>query len=114
MPTEEFAAGGADRRALSGLLFIAAGTNALDVYSALNSSPWTAESFGGDPDKAKACMRYVYHSIAVTSFYGLASGIIARSMWPVVGTVIADVYMLWLYTQALKKAKEKGSTGWDS
>lgn len=103
-----------DRRALGAILFLAAGTNAMDVYSALNSSPWTAESFGGTPEKAKACRRYVYHSIAVTSFYGLTSGIIAHSMWPIVGVVLADAYMYYLYSKALAKAAERGNTGWDN
>jgi hypothetical protein len=110
---DEFFAGKTNR-AVGGLLFIAAATNAMDAYSALNSSPWTAESFGGDPDKARSCRRYVMHSVAVTSFYGLAAGIIAASWWPIVGTLVANVYMYYLYSKALQKAGESGSTGWDS
>lgn len=101
-----------DRRAVSALLFIGASTNALDVYSALNSSPWTAESFGGDPEKAKACREYVWHSIAVTSFYAVVAAAIANNVWPIVGMVLADSYMYWLYDRALKRAVAKGSTGW--
>lgn len=101
-----------DKKALAALLFLAAGTNALDVYSALNSSPWTAESFGGDPDKAKSCMKYVYHSIGITSFFGITSSIIGHTWWPLVGTVLADTYMYWLYKSALARAKAKGETGW--
>ena len=84
---DEFIAGG-DRRTLGALLFLAASTNALDVYSALNSSPWTAESFGGNPEKAKSCREYVFHSIGVTSFFGVTSGIIAHTWWPIIGTVL--------------------------
>jgi hypothetical protein len=104
---------GGNGRQLGALLFIAAGTNALDVYSALNSSPWTAESFGGDPDKAKACKEYVYHSIAVTAFYGTVATFISRSLWPLVGTAIANVYMWWLYHRALARAAARESTSWD-
>lgn len=105
--------GNGSKRALGAVLFIASSTNALDAYSALNSSPWTAESFGGDPDKAKACKEYVWHAVAVTSFYGLAAGIIAASWWPIAGTALANVYMFWLYWRALTRAAQKGSTSWD-
>jgi hypothetical protein len=109
---DEFVGGG-DRRALSALLFMAAGTNALDVYSALNSSPWTAESFGGDPEKAKACREYVYHSIGLTSFFGITSAVIGHSWWPIIGTILANGYMMWLYNRALGRAAARNSTGWD-
>ena len=54
--------------------------NTFDAYSTLNSSPWTAESFGGNPEKARACREYVWHAIAVSSFYGLASAAIGESV----------------------------------
>jgi len=100
-------------RGLSALLFIQASTNALDVYSALNSSPWTAQSFGADPEKRRACMEYVHHSIGVTAFYAIAAAAIAKNPWPIIGMVIADGYMYWLYTRALNRAQESGSTSWD-
>lgn len=105
--------GGSGARAVSAVLFLAASTNALDVYSALNSSPWTAESFGGDPDKAAACREYVYHSIAVTSFYGITASYIGRSWYPVIGTLLANLYMYWLYNRALSRAQARGSKEWD-
>jgi hypothetical protein len=100
-------------RATSGLLFIAAATNAMDVYSALNSSPWTAESFGGDPDKAASCKRYVYHSMAITAGYCIVGALLAGNIWPIVGMLIAEAYMYWLYMTALDKAQAKQSTGWN-
>lgn len=103
--------GGSDR-AISAILFIQASTNALDVYSALNSSPWTAQSFGADPEKRRACMEYVYHSIGVTAFYAIAASLIARNPWPIIGMVIADAYMYWLYSRALSRAQDSGSTDW--
>jgi hypothetical protein len=109
---DEFIAGG-DRRTLGALLFLAASTNCLDVYSALNSSPWTAESFGGDPEKAKSCKEYVYHSIGVTSFFGVTSGIIAHTWWPIIGTLLANLYMFWLYQRALSRAQARGSQKWE-
>lgn len=109
--TEEFIGLGS-RRVASAILFIQASTNALDVYSALNSSPWTAQSFGADPEKRKACMEYVYHSIAVTSFYALAAAWLAENIWPIIGMVIADAYMFWLYRRALNRAEQAGSKSW--
>ncbi|HXR53509.1 MAG TPA: hypothetical protein VN793_00535 [Acidimicrobiales bacterium] len=105
-------AGMDNRRAIAALLFIAASTNAMDVYSALNSSPWTAESFGGNPAKADACRGYVRHAIGVSTFYTVGAGIIGRSWWPVVGGALANVYMFWLYERALARADESGSQTW--
>lgn len=111
---EDLMAGNSGGRALGALLFIGASTNAMDVYSALNSSPWTAESFGGDPDKAKACREYVYHSLAVTAFYAIGAAAIARNWWPIVGWAVAAAYMYWLYERALTRAEMRGSTSWGS
>lgn len=110
--TTEVLATGSGNKAIAALLFIAAATNAMDVYSALNSSPWTAESFGGDPDKAKSCREYVWLSIGFTSVFGLAATVIARSAWPIVGTVLADGFMWFIYERALARAGAKGSVGW--
>lgn len=112
--TTDLSAIGGERRALGALLFLAAGTNALDVYSALNSSPWTAENFGADPTKAASCREYVTHSIVVTSFYGAVAGVLAKSWWPIVGTVLANVYMYWLYERALARGMAHNSQGWQN
>ena len=112
MALDELMAGNAGGRAMGAILFISASTNAFDIYSALNSSPWTAESFGGDPDKAKACREYVYHSLAVTAFYSFGAAAIARSWWPIAGWLIASAYMFFLYERALARAENRGSTSW--
>jgi hypothetical protein len=101
-------------RAMAALLFLQSSTNAMDVYSALNSSPWTAESFGADPDKRASCLEYVHHSLAVTAGYSGAAAVLAGSWWPVIGWAIASAYMYWLYTRALRRAMDSGSTSWDS
>ena len=112
MPDLELGLGTDARRVASAILFIQASTNAMAVYSALNSSPWTAQSFGADPEKAKACKEYVWHSIGVTSFYAVAAALLSRNAWPVIGAGIASVYMYWLYDRALGRARESGSTSW--
>lgn len=110
MAAEEVLAG--DRRTLGALLFIAASTNVVDVFSAVNSSPWTAQSFGGDPEKAESCRKYVRHAMVIAGAYSAAAAWIARSWWPIVGAVAAEGYMWWLYDDALNKAVETGSTDW--
>jgi hypothetical protein len=105
---------GDSARVGSAILFIQASTNALDVFSALNSSPWTAESFAADEAKADACREYVWHSIALTSFYAIAGAAISGSPWPIVGTALALVYMYWLYHRALARGLARNSTGWNS
>lgn len=94
------------------LLFIAAGTNVMDVYSALNSSPWTSENFGADAEKAKSCWEYVIHSVAWTSFYCIVAAWISRSWWPIIGGVLANTYMMWLYKRALARGAKAGSKNW--
>lgn len=97
----------------SAILFIQASTNAMDVYSALNSSPWTAQSFGADPEKRKACMEYVYHSLGVTAFYSISAAVLAKNWWPIIGWGLASSYMYWLYKRALERAQTSGSKSWD-
>ena len=94
------------------IMFMSGGTLAMDVYSAVNSSPWTAESFGGDPNKANSCREYVMHAVTITALYGIGGALIARSIWPIVGSFLASVYMYWLYTRALGRAVNNQSTTW--
>lgn len=100
------------KNAVAAILFLQAGTNVMDVYSALNSSPWTSENFGADAQKAKSCMEYVLHSVAWTSFYCGVAALLAHSWWPVFGMVLANVYMYWLYKRALARGATAGSKGW--
>lgn len=101
-----------DKSALAALLFIGAITNVVDVMSALNSSPWTAENFGADPDKAKSCKEYVMHSVAFSTGLTIAASLIAKSWWPVIGGMVANGYMYWLYNRALQRGQVAGSEGW--
>src|SRR5581483_11747049 len=112
MASLELGLGSDAARVASAILFIQASTNAMDVYSALNSSPWTAQSFGADPEKRKACMEYVYHSLGVTLFYSAAASVLAKNWWPMVGWALASGYMYYLYTRALNRAQASGSTSW--
>jgi uncharacterized membrane protein len=97
---------------MAALLLLAAFENTMNAYSSLNSSPWTAESFGGDPDKSRSNMEYVYHSIGITAAMAGLAAWVAGSWWPIIGMIAINVYMFWLYRRANARAAARGSTGW--
>jgi hypothetical protein len=101
-------------RVASGLLLMGAATMTMDVCSAVNSSPWTAESFGGDPAKMSALKFYVWNGVAVTSAFCVGSAVLARNVWPVIGAALANIYMVWLYYRAMGRARASGSTSWQA
>ena len=94
------------------ILFLQASTNAMDVFSAVNSSPWTAENFGGDSSKSASVREYVWHGVGLTVFYVVGASVLARSPWPIVGGGITLAYMYWLYNRALARGAARESTGW--
>lgn len=102
---------GADS-ALAALLFMTSSMMTLDAYSTFESSPWTAENFGADPVKARSCREYLWHAVGYSLAYAAFSAILARSWWPVIGSLVANAYLVWLYLRALDRGKATGSTGW--
>ena len=104
--------GGASARAVAAVLFMTAGMNTLDAYSTLNSSPWTAENFGADPEKASSCREYVNHAIVFSVAYSIMGSVIAGTWWPVGGTIVVNGYLYWLYNRALNRGAVAGSEGW--
>jgi hypothetical protein len=103
------------KNALGAVLFMTASMNTLDAYSTLNSSPWTAESFGADERRAKALKEYVGHAVVYSMAYALASAFITRGVvgwWIVVGAIITNGYLIWLYMRASKRGREAGADGW--
>lgn len=85
-----------------------------NLVGALNSSPWTAESFGGDPEKASSARRYVKHAIVNGAIASALGVLIGGTWWPLIGTGGAAAYTWWLYDKALTKAQATGSAGWES
>lgn len=85
---------------------------AFEVFSAHCSSPWTSESFGGNPEKADSARRYVRRSIVVTEILGLGGMLLVRSWMPFVATTVVSVYMFATYEVALNKAADSGSQSW--
>jgi|SRR5215469_16370069 len=101
------------KRGIAAVLFLQGIMAGYDVFSAVNSSPWTAQSFGGDPEKEASLREYVNHGLAITLGTTAASAIIAGSAWPFLGGVLASIYMYWLYMRAIQRSKESNSKGWD-
>lgn len=93
------------------LLFIGAGTNVYDAFSAVMSSPWSTEKFTSDSEEAAMARRYVRHAIIISWVYALGGAILVRASgsslwpWPVVGALIVSVYMTWLYRDAIRRGE---------
>ena len=112
----DISAGGMDGNALAALLFLNSSMNTLDAYSTLTSSPWTAESFGADERRAKALKEYVGHAVVYSMAYATAAAFIARgrqATWAIViGAVVTNAYLVFLYMRASQRGREAGSAGW--
>ena len=100
--------------AMSGGLFLMTLAEAFNVYGALNSSPWTAENFGADEEKARSCRQYVIQADCVNVALGIGTSLITKSWAPVVGMVIISAYMHYMYERALRKGSAAGSDGWQN
>jgi hypothetical protein len=97
---------------MSALLFLTSGMTTLDAYSTFQSSPWTIENFGADEEKTKACKEYLTHAVVFSLAYSAASAYLSDSMWPLLGSAIANAYLIWLYTRAMTRGGTSGSAGW--
>ncbi len=112
MAAEEMAG---TRRALGAVLFMQASMNTLDAYSTLNSSPWTAESFGADERRSKALKEYVAHAVVYSMAYATAGALITGGKlgwFIIIGAVVTNFYLVWLYMRASKRGREAGSSDW--
>jgi uncharacterized membrane protein len=94
------------------ILFVSSVNNAIDVFSATNSSPWTAESFGGDEKKRDSLREYVMHAMILTGVTNVIGAVVAQSIWPILGAALASAYMYWLYERAVARGMASGSTNW--
>jgi len=97
---------------VSAVLFLQAINSTFDTMSALNSSPWTSENFGADPEKAKTSREYVTHSVVVSGALCIIAAYIARSWWPLIGMAVSNAYLWWIYDRALQRGACAGSTDW--
>lgn len=90
------------------LMFMGAGTNVYDAFSAVMSSPWTTEKFTQSPEDEAQARRYVRHAIIISWIYAGGGAILAGmsggiklAIWPIVGATIVTIYMYRLYNQAI-------------
>lgn len=98
-------------------LFMVAAAESFNIFSAMNSSPWTAENFGADEKKAKSCKEYVVISVVANSGLGLGASFLAGSggkpnWWPLIGTLMVSFFMVVIYWRALNRGMANNSTGW--
>lgn len=93
-------------------LTLVASAESFNIFSALTSSPWTAENFGADERKAKSTKEYVLISVAANEALGLGASLLGQTPWPFVGTTLVSGFMWWIYWRALDRGKEAGSVGW--
>jgi hypothetical protein len=93
-------------------LFLVASAESFNIFSAMNSSPWTAENFGADEQKAKSCKEYIVWACVANAGLGVGASMLAASWWPLVGVMLVNVFMIWIYWRALKRGMESGSQGW--
>lgn len=107
---------GARGNEVAALLFLTSSMNTLDAYSTLNSSPWTAESFGADERRAKALKEYVAHAVIYSMAYATAASFIAHGQaatWAIlIGAVATNTYLVILYLRASHRGRMAGSAGW--
>lgn len=107
---------GADRDAIAALLFLGAINETMQAYGTLNSSPWTAESFGADDRRAAALREYVTHAVVFSLLTGGMAAYIAqgaKATYSIMGgIVLTNAYLVWLYARASRRGRAAGDKGW--
>ena len=98
------------RRGVAAVLFLQSSMYTMDAMSTLNSSPWTAENVGANPDKAASCREYVHHALGNALGVNILASIIAESIWPMLGFLVEGLYLYWIYNRAIKRAIDSNST----
>lgn len=107
-------AAGSVAGAITALLLMGAWEATFNTWSTLESSPWTSENFGADQEKASSAKEYMVHAVVVSVAFGGLASYVSHSPWPIIGVLAADVYLIWIYLRALRRAVDTGSTGWSS
>jgi len=95
-------------RGVLGLGFAAGVYIAYDTMSTLNSSPWTHETFGGDPGKAESAQHYVRLAIVRSTALAFITSALMGSIAPLVGSTVANADMFYIYHRAKTKAAAGG------
>jgi len=99
---------GRTNRSIQGLGFAAGVYLAYDTMSTLNSSPWTHETFGGDPGKATSAQRYVRLAIVRSTALAALTSWLMGSIMPLVGASVANADLFYVYFKAKELATGAG------
>lgn len=94
-------------------LFLMSLGSAFEVLSAMNSSPWTIENVGANPQRAKSAMKYTYLGLSMAGAIGVGASLLTGTIWPLLGIAIVSALMIFVYRHAIKSAEEQGNTGWE-
>lgn len=97
---------------VTGIAVMVAWGESFQVFGSLNSSPWTSENFGADPQKAESCRRYVKLAVLNNALMGAIGSWLSKSPLPFVATSLVSGFMWYLYEEALAKGAVSNSTGW--
>ena len=100
--------------AIGAVLFINGYYEFFNLAGAFLSSPWTMESFGGDPGKNKSARGYVRKTVVRGALVSGAGVLISGMWWPLIGTAIGAVDLWLTYNGALSRSEETGSVSWQS
>jgi hypothetical protein len=99
------------KRGLAGVLVLQAGQYTMDVMSTLQSSPWTAENVGADAEKVASLRHYLNNALVVSTAYCAGAAYLAESWWPIIGSVVNNAYLLYIYNSAIKRAQDAAVKG---
>lgn len=112
----DFAAGASSQDAIAAILFLSAINETMQAYGTLNSSPWTAESFGADDRRANALREYVAHAVTFSMITSLIAAYVAKGRKAtaaiILGAAGTNLYLVWLYSRASRRGREAGSASW--
>ncbi len=107
---------GSVQDAIAAMLFLQAVNETMQAYGTLNSSPWTAESFGADDRRAAALKEYVGHAVVFSMITGVAAAFVARgkkATFAIIGgTIAVNIYLVFLYARASSRGRAAGADGW--
>lgn len=78
---------------------------AYNTYSATNSSPQTTELFSGE--REDSLWKYVMLGHVQAVAIGVFGSVLARKVWPLIGTVTVGVIMHAMYRHAVEAGKNK-------
>src|ERR1700722_4287652 len=98
----------ASKRSIQGLGFASGVFLAYDCMSTLNSSPWTHQTFGGEPGKAEPSQHPLPLAIAPSPALAVLTSWIMGDLSPLLGASVANADLFWVYWKAKCIAQGNG------